>query len=129
MRFARVHHREIVAQDLLGRIREMTTAEAQAGRAGWERLKTENADLRVLDASGIASAPITFFDALITSCITGNWQRCIRVMGEASHRSGNEYDQVGETFLVARLLSLIDTGAVEARGDLDSIRDSFVRLR
>src|SRR5262245_4371200 len=105
----------------------MSDVEFQRERGTWKKLKDENADLRILETTGLVSAPITFFDDLITSCVTPEWQRCPRVIANALVRSSNEFHQTGDLFLWSRLRTLVEDGLLEGKGDMLVMANSSVR--
>lgn len=107
----------------------LDTATRERYRADWARLRKENAPLRILDESGMVSAPITYFDDLLIACTIDRWRKSARVIGEAlmSFADG-PFDQIGEFVLIARLRALAAAGKLESRGDLAQPRFSEVRL-
>jgi len=85
----------------------------------WRRLRRENAPLRVLVDGDLVSAPITFFDDLLLSCTSANWQRAIRVEADASVSLWDDRAKQGNMpFLTSRLSALLEMGRIEARGDV-----------
>jgi hypothetical protein len=98
-------------------------------RASWARLRRENAPLRVLDPSGLASAPFSFFDDFVLSCIPEGWRKIGRVVGEAIAKLYDEpFRQTGAWVLRARVLKLAETGRIDIRGELSLFGDGEVRL-
>jgi hypothetical protein len=99
----------------------------------WNRLRAENAPLRVLTPEGLVSAPIDHFDRDILACAEENWMRALRVVGEALYRTAFEGFRERGTFqcsdflLFARLRHLAEVGALEGQGDPYD-RDFKVRL-
>jgi hypothetical protein len=94
----------------------------------WSKLRAENAPFRVVDDKGINSAPITFFDELVRSCVIQEWRKTARVVGEALSKDWESgYHQVGDLVLFARLQRLVELGKVESRGDISDMRKSEVR--
>ena len=63
------------------------------------------------------SAPITFFDSLLMSHATDEWQKVARIVGEAL---AAEWDdgifQTGDLVLAARVNALVESGRLEYRG-------------
>jgi hypothetical protein len=103
-------------------------SEIDAYRRTWKRLRTDNAPLRIVDATGLVSAPLSFFDELIMSCVTNEWQKCTRVVGEALGReSDGPFRNSDEFVLWARVRSLAQSGFLESRGDMSMMREGFVR--
>jgi Protein of unknown function/Domain of unknown function (DUF1835) len=131
--------------NLMSRVARMTAQAFDDTRRRWERLKQEDARLRVLDSSGLGSAPLTYFDETIVASVssrldrvgnevvenaTSDWQKCARVVGDASYRCNSRgFDQVHDSFMWFRLRELMDTDRLASKGDTSSMRDSFVRLR
>lgn len=128
--FGYVRADQVFAHGLLDLARPLSSAERAAHRATWVRLQADDADLRILDDTGLVSVDITHFDPLITSFVNADWQRCARVIGDATYAaSPGLYSQVSDNFIWWRLRELIDEGALEAEGDLDDLRASSVRRR
>jgi hypothetical protein len=98
----------------------------------WHRLRVENAPLRVVDADGLRSAPITFFDRQLLSFAKAGWQKPARIIGETmAEWVGSRmepYFQAGDWILAARVVGLVESGLLEGRGNLMDIRQSEVRL-
>ena len=103
----------------------LSASERQHYRRSWRRLRRENAPFRVLEGDAVMSASIEIYDDMLLSCVTADWCRAAFVIGEAMARS---LGQVGDLVLFGRLRKLIDTGKLDARGDLRTIRGSEVRL-
>ena len=83
----------------------------------WRQLRSENAPLRVIDGDRLVSAPISFFDSLLMSYVTDNWQKVSRVVGQALvSRMDDCIIQPGDTFLAARVNALVENGRLEIRG-------------
>jgi hypothetical protein len=120
---------EILENGLIERAETLASATRELYRGGWQRLRAENAPLRVLNADGLTSAPITFFDLFLLSCATSSWQKTARVVGEALSREWDDMLlQAGDIVLFPRIRALVDLGLLEARGDLFDIQQSYVRL-
>lgn len=129
-RFAHVPDRQIVELNLLARATPISDIERQRCRADWQRLRTENAAVRILTDSGLVSAPVDTFDETIRSCVTTDWQRCARVIGDTVWKltDGTYHQCSSDVFLYERLLIMIDAGILEGRTDDDwSMRGSDVR--
>lgn len=121
---------DLAAYRALGYVRRMSTAAFDADRSAWSVLKSQNAPLRVLEDSGLASKPITYFDSLLIACASDDWQPGARVMGDAIARLVIEdpYRQCGDHVLMGRLRKLVDDGALDGEGDFsDGLRDTRVR--
>jgi len=95
----------------------------------WRGLRAENAPVRVVDAEGLRSAPITFFDQQLLSFAKAWWQKPARIIGETmAEWVGHPYFQTGELLLAARVIALVEGGVLEGRGDLWNIQQSDVPL-
>jgi hypothetical protein len=96
----------------------------------WRQLRIENAPLRVIDGDELVSAPLSFFDSLLMSCVTDNWQKVTRIVGNAM-TSGMDDDirLVDDMVLRARIGALAEAGRLEIRGKSAlEMFDSEVRL-
>lgn len=126
--FGQVSPEQIIETRLIDRQASLSVSEIEAYRAAWKQLMVENAPLRVLEAERLISAPVTYFDDLISSYVTGEWKRCVRIVGETlCALMDSSSHQTGDLVLWARLSKLIDAGVFEYQGDLASLHDSSVR--
>jgi hypothetical protein len=116
----------IIGNQLVDRAEPLTQTAREHHHTIWQQLRAENAPLRVVTADGLRSAPITFFDPLLLSCATAEWQRAARVVGEAMGK--DEFLQAGDLILATRVLDLVELGLLEGRGNLMNIREGEVRL-
>ena len=123
---------EIAGNRLWDRAVPLDVAARERHQDLWRRLRAENAPLRVVDADGLRSAPITFFDQQLLSFAKASWQKPARIIGEVMAEWGGPpmepYFQAGDAILAARISALVETGVLEGRGDLTDIRQSEVRL-
>ena len=101
----------------------------------WDRLRAENAPLRVITGSRLLSAPITHFDPEILSHITQRrWRTAVSIVAHVladhvfpdSRTPGSQ--QCGDLILFARLRNLADQGVLLGMGDRND-RLFQVRLR
>jgi len=94
----------------------------------WRQLRSENAPLRVVKGDNLVSAPISFFDSLLMSYVTNNWQKVIRIVGTAIAAEMDIF-QASDMVLRARIDALAQTGRLEIRGKSAlEMFDSEVRL-
>lgn len=120
---------QILENDLLDRAEKLTSALRGQYRALWGRLRAENAPLRVLSGGELVSAPLSFFDPLLLSCATPEWQKAARIIGLAlSDFWTTSVLQTGDLVLYARARALADAGRLEFQGDLFDIQNSELRL-
>jgi uncharacterized protein DUF3658 len=113
-----VHH-DIIAHNKLWDLAEpLPMTERLRYRELWGQLLSENAPLRVLDRGKLVSAPISFFDERLMSLVTDEWQRVVTIFSWTRISYWDEgVDQIGETFLAARMRTLVESGRVEIRGE------------
>jgi hypothetical protein len=119
----------ILENELFDRTETLTPVLRAQYRELWGRLRTENAPLRVLSAGELVSAPLSFFDPLLLSCATPEWQKAARVIGKALADSWEtSVLQTADLVLCARARALAGAGCLESRGDLSDIQNSELRL-
>ena len=120
----------ILENGILDLIHPITQEERDRYHAVWKRLRAENAPFRVIEKNELISAPITYFDEFIHSCVINEWRKSARVIGEAlSREMDNEIIQTGDLVLFARLRKLADLGVLDSQGDMSQIHHSEVRLK
>lgn len=124
-----ITHEVMLENGLIDRATPLTAEQKSSFHSLWGKLRAENAPFRVVDAKGINSAPMTFFDEIVRSCVIQEWRKTARVVGEALSKDWESgYHQVGDLVLFARLQKLVELGKVEGRGDMSDMRQSEVRL-
>jgi hypothetical protein len=123
-----ITHEVMLENELFDKATPITAELKGSFHSLWSKLRAENAPFRVVDAKGINSAPITFFDELVRSSVIQEWRKTARVVGEALSKDWESgYHQVGDLVLFARLQKLVELGKVESRGDISDMRKSEVR--
>jgi uncharacterized protein DUF3658/uncharacterized protein DUF1835 len=100
---------------------------SDAGRL-WQHLRTQNAPLRVVTPTGLASAPIDHFDSSILEQAAQEWRSAAHVIGSAMAHNCDPYMQVDDVMLLARLVALIEERKLLADGDPWDMRACRVRL-
>jgi uncharacterized protein DUF3658/uncharacterized protein DUF1835 len=124
-----LHPYQIIDNGLLDSAERITSAMHDQYRRLWERLRRENAPLRILGPHGLVSAPITHFDSALLSHARTQWQKAAMVIARALvDFSDASLLQTDDLVLAARLRALAEAGHVESEGDLSDIRHSEVRL-
>ena len=118
---------EIVAMGLIERAEPLGAAARSRYRGLWRGLRAENAPVRVVSESGLASAPITFYDDELLSYAVPQWRKVARIVGEALTNQ-NGFFRCGDMLLAARVRALANAGRLEVRGNPLKIRFSEVRL-
>jgi len=96
----------------------------------WQQLRSENAPLRMIDGDKLVSAPISAFDPMLMSCVTDNWQKVARIIGQALVLGIDDcIIQSGDVFLAGRINALVESGRLEIQGESAlKMRASQVRL-
>ncbi len=120
--FALVSDTRIVEHGLVERARSLSVGEIASHIETWRRIEADNTPLRVATSTGIASVPLTHFDAMIVACADSEWKRGARVVGAMLERQ-----RVSDEFLWSRIRSLVADKRLEGRGDLTSMRHSEIR--
>ena len=125
-------HPATISRDRLWELAEPLQQSARERyRDLWQQLRSENAPLRVVDGDELVSAPISFFDSLLMSFVTNDWQKVARIVGQALVVPMDDcIIGPGDPFLVARVNALVESGRLESRGKSASeMQASEVRLR
>jgi Protein of unknown function len=112
-------HHDIIAHNRLWDLAEpLQTTERLRYRELWGQLLSENAPLRVIDGDKLVSAPISFFDSVLMSCVTDKWQKVSMVFSLATISYWDDgINQTDFTFLAARMRALVESGHLEIRGE------------
>jgi hypothetical protein len=100
---------------------------ADAGRL-WQRLRAQNAPLRIVTPAGLASAPIDHFDSSILGQAAKGWLNAAYIIGSTMAHNDEPYMQASDTVLLARLVALVEEGKLLADGDPWDMRACRVRL-
>lgn len=111
-------HHDIIAHNRLWDLAEpLQTTERLRYRELWGQLLSENALLRVIDGDKLVSAPISFFDSVLMSCVTDKWQKVSMIFSLATISYWDDgINQTDFTFLAARMRALAESGRLEIRG-------------
>jgi hypothetical protein len=113
---------------LFGSERPITAEERDEARRQWRRLRAENAPFRVVTPTGLASAPVDHFDALLLERATPEWRKIAYVVGATMGYNSEPYYQVGDIMLLARVVGLVGEGKLLADRDPWDMRSCRVRL-
>jgi Protein of unknown function/Domain of unknown function (DUF1835) len=115
---AMLHHDTICNEKLWDLAEPLQISERRRYLELWRQLRSENAPLRVIDGGNLASAPISFFDSVLMSYATDNWQKVSSVVGSAMASQMDDcIIQSGDMFLTARINALVESGRLEIRGE------------
>jgi len=94
----------------------------------WRQLRAENAPFRIVTNTGLASAPLDYFDPWILQHATAEWRPMAHVVGGTMDATSERYFQVGDVMLQARVVALVAEGKLLAEGDPWVMRSCRVRL-
>ena len=121
---------ETICEQKLWDLAEPLDATARAQHLDlWRQLRSENAPLRVIEGRKLVSAPMSFFDSLLISFATNNWQRVARIVGQSLGSGMDDSLPVDDLLLRARISAMVESGRLEIRGrSAHDIFDSEVRL-
>ncbi len=115
--------------NLLGQEVELSEKARVRHREEWHALRNENAPLRVLQDGRLMSAPLDYFDNLISGFVSSEWRPATRIVGDACFKiSSNTGHFINDLFTFSRLRALSRSGVVEWDGDISDRRVSKVRL-
>ena len=106
--------------------RQLTGEELFTFRKLWERVKSVNSLLWILDKDQIMEKEETYFDSVLLSYCSHEFQSPARIIGYTLCDSDFN---VGDSFLNYRMKQLALTGKVEFRGELRHMRDYEVRKK
>ena len=120
---------QFIENGLLDSATPLLDGDRQHYHEEWQRLRDENAPLRVIENGALVSAPLNYFDELVVSSARPEWRKFYHVVGQAlgSFHDSDAYS-VGDLVLASRLQVLIAAGHLEARGDPTDLRNYEVRL-
>lgn len=117
-----------VLRSLLGTERPMTAEERDESVQCWRRLRNENAPFRIVAETGLVSTSVDYFDPLLLTYATSEWQTVIRVVADTIGYNSDPYVQVGDMMLHMRIIALVDEGRLLADGDPSDMRSCRIRL-
>ncbi len=107
--------------------RPVTPAEVEVDSEEWKKLVSENALIRSHEGGRkLVSKADEYYDDQIIGFCTQQFQKASRVIGNVINKHQNP---TGDVFLTWRLRKLIESGSLEAKGDVaKSLRDFEVKL-
>ncbi len=107
--------------------RPVTPAEVEVDTEEWRKLVEENAAIRTHEGGKkIISRDETYYDGQLTGFCTPQFQKASRVIAQVITK---QHNPTGDLYLGWRLRKLVQSGALEANGDMaKNIKDFEVRL-
>ena len=123
-----LHPWQVLQNELWDAAVPLTPETRQRHRKTWEKLRTENAPLRLLKRRKFASAPITVFDELLISCCDSKFRKCARVIGDTIEKLRDDKTDIGWEVLAGRLRQFVREGRLEGAGTMVRMTHSEVRL-
>jgi hypothetical protein len=95
----------------------------------WNKLRIEDAPLRIICGEDLISVPMTYFDDALLRLATREWQRMARIVAKVLDGYFSDgINQVSDIVLGARLAALAEAGKLEWKGDLSNMRQCELRL-
>ncbi len=91
----------------------------------WEILRTSKENLRVLKNNNLIGVDESYYDEDILSNCTFNFQKASRVIGSTM---GNSDQLVSDMYIDYRVRKLVESGKVEYRGKLETMRDFEIKV-
>jgi hypothetical protein len=86
-RLAELSPDEVRENALWDRAVPLSPEERRQSERSWQRLRRENAPFRVVEGDAVISASIEVYDDMLLSCLTTDWCRTARIIGDAMARS------------------------------------------
>ena len=127
--FAIASSEDLMAAGLPDRAEPFDPARRGAFAAEWDRLRREDAPLRIIADGRLVSAPETVFDAELVAAVGADWTACVNVIGRVmADQLDTPYLRTDGAVLWWRLRTLIAAGAVDGDGDFSTMKTSRVRL-
>ncbi len=124
--FVAMHSPEQLSQ-LYAMRRPLTAAERLSLAQEFARIRDSCGPLRRLEQGRVQGVPVDYYDSLVLSACTADWQAAGRVVGAAmGHCDGPNL--TGDGFFRTRLGFLIDARRIEANGRRARLPDYSVRL-
>lgn len=103
--------------------RPITLSEFEVDPDEWAKLSQEDALVRILEGGKkIVSQGNDFYDSEILKNLTGEWQKASRVLQNTLNRMKTK---TGDVFLMWRIKTLLEKGAIVSEGDLSKDWKSF----
>jgi hypothetical protein len=119
------------------RLWDLANPPSAVALAGWfvegDRLRRENAALRVLTPDGLTSAPLNYFDQQMLRHVGDDWRPAAlavgRFLGETYFESfaPGGIRQTGDLVPIARIAALAAAGKIEARGNPYEVQTCTIR--
>ena len=115
-------------RSLLTAHRPASADEKRRACTRWRQLKAENAPFRIVTETGLSSVGEAYFDPWLMECVSTDWQKMAKVIGNALANHWKPYIQVSDGTLQTRMVDLIEKGVLRAEGDPWDMHACRVRL-
>lgn len=119
--FSQIPSKEFVKTKRL--LKEVTPAEYETEGDEWQRLKQDNALIRIHEGGKkIISKDMTFFDATIKSVTTADFQKASKIVHEAVKKN-THFPPIA--FIEWRIREMIQNNELSSQGDLNKTSKDF----
>lgn len=107
--------------------RPITLSEFEVDPDEWTKLCNENKGVRILEGGKkLVQYDYDFYDADLKKFVTKDWQKASKVITQ--FLSKNKYT-TGDMYLLWRLKLMISAGALDAQGELKTMKDFEIKLK
>lgn len=107
--------------------RPITLSEFEVDPDEWTKLCNENKGVRILEGGKkLVQYDYDFYDADLKKFVTKDWQKAGKVI--AQFLSKNKHT-TGDMYLLWRLKLMIGAGALDAQGELKTMKDFEIKLK
>jgi len=130
-----IDHREFAEQQLWDLAKPLSQDAISSYRETWERLRREDAPVRMLTPTGLESAALDVFDDQLLGYVGEDWSKAAYAVGKFlaawtfPDLTPGELHQTGDVLPISRIAALIASGKLEGHGDPYELRNCTIRRR
>ncbi|EMJ94924.1 PF12395 family protein [Leptospira alstonii serovar Pingchang str. 80-412] len=93
----------------------------------FDRIQDRSDEIRRYEGDKIGYLPVDFYDNYVLSFVSENWKRAVRIVGNCLY---HQYSlDLSDEFFEWRIRTLIQSGRLEAEGDLSSMQGYNIRRK
>lgn len=106
--------------------RAITAGEFEIDPDEWKKLCGEQKNVRILEAGKkLVQHDDSFYDDALLTFISSDWIRTSKLIHTYLNKSGH---RTGDAYLLWRVKSLVESGRLDAQGELKNMKDFEVKL-